>query len=69
MRERDSDDTSAHFHALAEAELNEAAAYYARAREGLGHAFLTEVARSLNELCALPLTGTLVNTNAFGGGS
>jgi toxin ParE1/3/4 len=49
------------FHTLAEAELNEAAAYYGRAREGLGHAFIAEVHRSLDELCALPLAGTLVN--------
>lgn len=49
------------FHDLAEEELNEAAAYYAQARPGLGDAFLTEVHRAIDELLVTPLAGTLVD--------
>jgi hypothetical protein len=35
------------FHELAENELNEAAAYYAHARPGLGEAFVAEVQRAV----------------------
>jgi toxin ParE1/3/4 len=49
------------FHNQAESELNEAAAYYAAARQGLGDAFLTEVHRSVDQICATPLAGTLVD--------
>lgn len=38
------------FHDRAEAELNEAAGYYARARPGLGDAFLAEVHRTVEAL-------------------
>jgi toxin ParE1/3/4 len=48
------------FHNQADSELNEAAAYYARARMGLGDAFLAEVQRSVDQLCATPLAGQLV---------
>ena len=51
------------FHELAEAELNEGAAYYARAREGLGEAFLAEVRRSLDAVLETPLAGTLVEND------
>jgi hypothetical protein len=40
------------FHDLAEEELNEAAAFYARARPGLGDAFLAEVHRAVDALVA-----------------
>lgn len=49
------------FHDIAEEELNEAAAYYARARPGLGDAFLAEVQRAVDELLVTPLAGTLVD--------
>jgi hypothetical protein len=49
------------FHNQADAELNEAAAYYARARLGLGDAFLTAVQRAVEQLCATPLAGQLVD--------
>jgi plasmid stabilization system protein ParE len=49
------------FHSQAEFELNEAAAYYAAAREGLGDAFLAEVHRSVDQLCATPLAGRIVD--------
>jgi plasmid stabilization system protein ParE len=45
------------FHDLAEDELNEAAAYYARARPGLGDAFLSEVRHAVDALAASPLAG------------
>lgn len=45
------------FHDLAEDELNEAAAYYAHARPGLGDAFVTEVQHAIDRLAALPLAG------------
>ena len=44
-------------HELAEAELNEAAAYYARARPGLGEAFLAEVQRAVDALAASSYSG------------
>jgi toxin ParE1/3/4 len=49
------------FHDFAEEELNEAAAYYARARHGLGDTFLAEVHRAVDELLVTPLAGTLVD--------
>lgn len=45
------------FHELAEREMNEAAAYYASARPGLGEAFIAEVQRSVDLLVAAPLAG------------
>jgi toxin ParE1/3/4 len=45
------------FHELAAAELNEAAAYYARSRPGLGAAFLGEVQHAIDTLVAAPLGG------------
>jgi plasmid stabilization system protein ParE len=45
------------FHDLAEGELNEAAAYYAQARPGLGDAFIKEVQRAVESLAAAPLAG------------
>lgn len=42
------------FHDRAEEELNEAAGYYARARPGLGDAFLAEVHRAVEALLAAP---------------
>jgi hypothetical protein len=51
------------FHDIAEEELNEAAAYYARARPGLGDAFLAEVHHAIDELVVIPLAGTLVDND------
>jgi plasmid stabilization system protein ParE len=48
------------FHDRAEEELNEAAGYYARARPGLGDAFLTEVNLAVEALLAAPLAGAVV---------
>ena len=48
------------FHDRAEEELNEAAGYYARARPGLGDAFLDEVHRAVEALLAAPLAGAVV---------
>ena len=49
------------FHALAERELNDAAAYYyAQERPGLGETFLAEVERVLGILAEKPLAGTAV---------
>lgn len=48
------------FHELAEAELNDAAAYYARIRPELGEAFIAEVERSVEALSASPLAGPSV---------
>jgi hypothetical protein len=45
------------FHELAEGELNEAAAFYARARPGLGDAFVAEVQHTVDALAAAPLAG------------
>ncbi len=49
------------FHDLAENELNEAAAYYAHARPGLGEAFLSEVQHAVDALIATPLAGQAVD--------
>lgn len=49
------------FHELAEEELNEAAAYYAEARPGLGEAFLNEARRAVEALSGSPLAGTVVD--------
>lgn len=48
------------FHDRAEEELNEAAGYYARARPGLGDAFLAEIHRAVEALLAAPLAGAVV---------
>ena len=48
------------FHDRAEEELNEAAGYYARARPGLGDAFLAEVHHAVEALLAAPLAGAVV---------
>jgi toxin ParE1/3/4 len=54
------------FHELAAAELNEAAAYYARARPGLGEAFLGEVQHAIDALVAAPLAGRPVGDDIRG---
>ncbi|UQA62916.1 type II toxin-antitoxin system RelE/ParE family toxin [Polyangium aurulentum] len=47
------------FHALAERELNDAAAYYyAQERPGLGGAFLAEVERVVRLIAEKPMAGT-----------
>ena len=51
------------FHDLAQSELNEAAAYYARVRPGLGDAFLAEVEGAVDALVASPLAGTAVEND------
>lgn len=48
------------FHDRAEEELNEAAGYYARARPGLGDAFVAEVHRAVEALLAAPRAGAVV---------
>ena len=48
------------FHQLAESEMNEASAYYAQARPGLGDAFIAEVQRAIDTLAVSPLAGTEV---------
>ena len=45
------------FHERAESEMNEAAAYYASARIGIGEAFLAEVKHAVDVLAASPLAG------------
>jgi toxin ParE1/3/4 len=49
------------FHELAESELNEAATYYARARPGLGDAFIAEVQYAVDTVVAAPLAGQAVD--------
>lgn len=51
------------FHDRAEEELNEAAGYYARARPGLGDAFLAEVHRAVEALLAAPLAGAVMESD------
>jgi toxin ParE1/3/4 len=51
------------FHELAEGELNEAAAYYAHARPGLGDAFVVEVQHAVDRLAASPLAGKAVEND------
>ncbi|WP_437732116.1 type II toxin-antitoxin system RelE/ParE family toxin [Sorangium sp. So ce1335] len=51
------------FHELAEVELNETAAYDARARPGLGDAFVAEVQGAVDALAASPLTGRAVEND------
>ena len=51
------------FHELAEGELNEAAAYYAHARPGLGDAFVVEVQHAVERLAASPLAGRAVEND------
>ncbi len=48
------------FHELAETELNEAAAYYAQARPGLGNAFIAEVQSAVGALVTSPMIGQAV---------
>jgi toxin ParE1/3/4 len=48
------------FHDRAEEELNEAAGHYARARAGLGDAFLAEAHDAIEALLAVPLAGAVV---------
>jgi plasmid stabilization system protein ParE len=48
------------FHELAENELNEASAYYDRARPGLGDAFIAEVQRAVEALATSPFAGPTV---------
>jgi plasmid stabilization system protein ParE len=54
------------FHDRAEEELNEAADYYARARPGLGEAFLAEVHHAVEALLAAPLAGARSRTRSGG---
>ena len=42
------------FNPAADLELGEAIAYYSRAREGLGEAFLFEVRRAVDRIVAMP---------------
>lgn len=49
------------FHELAQAEVNEAAAFYEAARHGLGEAFLAEIQRAVDALAATPLAGVEVD--------
>lgn len=51
------------FHELAEGELNDAIAYYAKARPGLGKAFLLEVQRATEALNESPLSGVPVDAD------
>jgi toxin ParE1/3/4 len=51
------------FHKLAEDELNEAAAYYARVSVGLGEAFLAEVQHAVDLLVEMPMAGREVETD------
>jgi plasmid stabilization system protein ParE len=48
------------FHDLAEEELNEAAAHYARARPGLGSAFIAAVQNAVDALATAPLAGQTI---------
>jgi plasmid stabilization system protein ParE len=49
------------FHEYAETELNEAAAFYAGARPGLGGAFLHELERTVRAISEAPLVGQPVD--------
>lgn len=51
------------FHELAAGELNEASAYYAQARPGLGEAFIVEVEQAVAALAASPHAGTEVESD------
>jgi len=48
------------FHEFAQNELNEAAAYYAQTRPGLGEAFIVEVEQAVAALAAAPHAGAEV---------
>src|SRR2546426_883293 len=48
------------FHPAAEAELQEAARYYASRRKGLGRAFMAEIRRTISLIRANPEIGTLL---------
>ena len=52
---------SPRFHELAERELNDAAMFYARARPGLGHAFINAVEEAIQLLCDSPSLGRAVD--------
>lgn len=49
------------FHALAERELNDAAQYYERERQGLGAAFLAEIGRCVQAASESPEAAPLVH--------
>lgn len=49
------------FHNMAEHELNEAASYYDAQSPGLGHAFLDEIERAVNQILEHPLATPLLN--------
>jgi plasmid stabilization system protein ParE len=51
------------FHELAVSELNEASAYYAQARRGLGEAFIVEDEHAVAALAASPHAGTEVEND------
>jgi toxin ParE1/3/4 len=48
------------FHDLARLELNEAAQYYERERQGLGQALITAVERCIDEILQYPEAGHVV---------
>ena len=52
---------SVFFHAMAEQELNEASGYFSEVRAALGHGFLDEVQRSLDQIIQYPEAAPLVN--------
>ena len=54
------------FHELAESELNEASAYYARARPSLGAAFVMEVQQAVEAIAAAPFVGAVVDNDLRG---
>ena len=49
------------FHPMAEQELNDAASYYNAQSPGLGHAFLDEVQRAVDQILEHPEAAPLVN--------
>jgi toxin ParE1/3/4 len=49
------------FHPMAEQELNDAASYYNSQSPGLGHAFLDEVQRAVEQILEHPEAAPLVN--------
>lgn len=51
------------FHELADCELNEAIAYYAQARPGLGETFLAEVEHAVEALAEAPFAGQVVDND------
>ncbi len=54
------------FHEKAEEELIEAARHYEESAAGLGHAFLDEIAKSINEILSYPQSGVLLSDEIHG---